>query len=318
VLRARLTAPLEVRQKLAEDRLRLTQAEAISYIRQRDTAKQKWLRSLCAVNGSDPSPYYVAIDLGVVPIERASNLLSGIALLHSQFTRADTCPAALDQWVLSTLVKAEVALSPATRNVQVVVAADHGLVSLRGRLSDPNQLREIERVLMQVHGVTQVNLSEIEVGGPGFIFPPVATPFGQESSGCPPKRRALWPAWLMMAVTLCAVIVYFSLVSKGVSSLSRVAFPSGVPQERVFAGIITDTMCGPSHKLTELKPEGQCVLACVKRDRKVKYALYDGTNLFVLSDQRTPEKFAARQVRVAGVLDESTRRLMVESIVPVL
>jgi hypothetical protein len=52
----------------------------------------------------------------------------------------------------------------------------------------------------------------------------------------------------------------------------------------------------------------------VKADKNVKYALHDGKNVYVLSDQQTPEKFAAQKVRVKGVLYEKTKIIKVESI----
>ena len=45
------------------------------------------------------------------------------------------------------------------------------------------------------------------------------------------------------------------------------------------------------------------------------YVLYDGKNVYTLSDQRTPEKFAAQKVRVIGTLDAKTKTIHVDSIV---
>ena len=83
-----------------------------------------------------------------------------------------------------------------------------------------------------------------------------------------------------------------------------------------YRGIITDTMCGATpHKAMNMGPDEQCVKECVKMDpAKWKYALYDGKNVYVLSDQKTPEKFAAKKVVVNGVLDEKTKTIRVDSI----
>lgn len=85
---------------------------------------------------------------------------------------------------------------------------------------------------------------------------------------------------------------------------------------RTFVGVITDTMCGADHSPMGIRPDAQCVVECVKTDKTVKYALYDGKNIYVLSDQKTPEKFAARKVKVTGVLYEKTRMIKVEKIEP--
>ncbi len=84
-----------------------------------------------------------------------------------------------------------------------------------------------------------------------------------------------------------------------------------------YTGIITDTMCGSSHDAMKIQPNAKCVRDCVKLDKKFKYALDDGKNLYVLSDQQTPEKFAGEKVRVKGVLYEKTGIIKVDSIEPV-
>jgi hypothetical protein len=85
-------------------------------------------------------------------------------------------------------------------------------------------------------------------------------------------------------------------------------------QPRVFVGVITDTMCGAKHTMG-ISPDAKCVRECVKMDpNKWKYALYDGKNVYTLSDQETPEKFAAERVKVTGVLNEKTKIIKVDKI----
>jgi len=89
---------------------------------------------------------------------------------------------------------------------------------------------------------------------------------------------------------------------------------SAADQPRTFVGVITDTMCGAKHTMG-ISPDAKCVRECVKMDpNKWKYALYDGKNVYTLSDQQTPEKFAAERVKVTGVLYEKTQIIKVEKI----
>jgi hypothetical protein len=81
---------------------------------------------------------------------------------------------------------------------------------------------------------------------------------------------------------------------------------------RTFVGVITDTMCGADHKHMGIAPNDKCVRECVKHG--AKYALYDGKEVYRLSDQQTPEKFAAKKVKVTGVLYEKTKIIKVERI----
>jgi len=45
--------------------------------------------------------------------------------------------------------------------------------------------------------------------------------------------------------------------------------------------------------------------------------LYDGENVYVLSDQKTPAEYADQKVKVTGKLDESSKTIQVEKIEPV-
>lgn len=94
-----------------------------------------------------------------------------------------------------------------------------------------------------------------------------------------------------------------------------VLFGAG-PQTQTFTGFITDTMCGADHKPMNVSPDEKCVKQCVKHDKQNKYALYDGKTVYLLSDQQTPEKYAAQKVKITGTLDEKTRILKINSIEP--
>ena len=82
---------------------------------------------------------------------------------------------------------------------------------------------------------------------------------------------------------------------------------------QTFTGVITDTMCGKDHAMMKVTPDAKCVRECAKQGNN-KYALLDGKNVYILSDQKTPEQFAGRKVKVTGTLYEKTRILKVDSI----
>jgi MinD-like ATPase involved in chromosome partitioning or flagellar assembly len=85
---------------------------------------------------------------------------------------------------------------------------------------------------------------------------------------------------------------------------------------RTFTGVITDTMCAKDHSHMGVTPDAKCVRECVRMDKRYKYALYDGKNVYVLSDQQTPEKYAAQKVKVKGTLFTKTNIIKVDSIEP--
>ena len=83
---------------------------------------------------------------------------------------------------------------------------------------------------------------------------------------------------------------------------------------QTFTGVITETMCGAKHTMG-ITPDAKCVRECVKSDpKKYKYALLVGNDIYTLSDQQTPEKFAAQKVSVTGTLYEKTKVLKVDKI----
>ena len=94
-----------------------------------------------------------------------------------------------------------------------------------------------------------------------------------------------------------------------------VAAPSAVPAKQTFTGTITDNMCAqPGHAQMRMGPtDAECTTACITA-HGATYVLYDGKDAYTLSDQRTPEAFAAQKVAVVGTLDAKTKSIEVESI----
>jgi hypothetical protein len=86
----------------------------------------------------------------------------------------------------------------------------------------------------------------------------------------------------------------------------------GPPQ--TFTGTITDSMCVANHAMMHVSPDAKCVRECIKGGGNVKYILFDGKNAYKLSDQQTPEQFAAHKVKVTGVLFAKTGIIQVNKI----
>lgn len=99
--------------------------------------------------------------------------------------------------------------------------------------------------------------------------------------------------------------------------LSLLAFAtlSAAPGKQTFTGTITDNMCGKAgHSQMQMGPtDAECTIACIDV-HGATYVLYDGKDVYTLSDQRTPEKFAGQKVRVIGTLDTKTKTIQVDSI----
>src|SRR5258708_38596739 len=82
-----------------------------------------------------------------------------------------------------------------------------------------------------------------------------------------------------------------------------------------FTGVIPDHVCSTAdHSHMQMGPtDAACVTACVS-EHGAAYVLYDGRNVYELSDQKTPERFAARRVKIIGTLDTKGKTIQVGSI----
>ena len=100
-----------------------------------------------------------------------------------------------------------------------------------------------------------------------------------------------------------------------VLSLFVAAAVSAAQEKQTFTGVITDDMCPlGNHSRMQMGPtDAECTRACITA-HGATYVLYDGKSAYVLSDQKSPEQFAAQKVRVVGTLDAKTKTIRVESI----
>jgi uncharacterized protein DUF5818 len=91
---------------------------------------------------------------------------------------------------------------------------------------------------------------------------------------------------------------------------------AGMMLGATFTGTITDSGCANAdHKAMNMGNDAECTKACVKA-HGAQYVLWDGKESYTLSDQKTPEQFAAKKVTVTGTLDANTKTIKVDSIKP--
>ena len=90
---------------------------------------------------------------------------------------------------------------------------------------------------------------------------------------------------------------------------------SAAQEQRTFTGVITDDQCaGAGHARMRMGPtDAECTRACVML-HDAAYVLEDGADVYALTDQKTPDRFAGQRVRVTGTLDAKTRTIRVAAI----
>jgi len=160
ILRVRIIAPLEFRVQMAQDRLRLSRAEASEHIARSDQDRRKWTQYLYGVDWGDPANYDIVLNLEFMDTSAACQTVSALARQKCfEFTPA--CQAAMDDLALASRVRAELALDDATSHLEVEVVAADGDVRVRGLLTTMREASEIQRIAAAVPGVAALDLDEL-------------------------------------------------------------------------------------------------------------------------------------------------------------
>jgi cytidylate kinase len=160
ILRVRIIAPTEFRLKMAQDRLKLSRSEALDYIQRMDQDRRKWVKYLYGVEWGDPVNYDIVLNLESMSISEACETVSTLARQRC-FEFAPGCQAAMDDMALSSRVRAELALDPATSHLEVSVEAKDGVVAVHGAIAVIPEANEVRRVVTAVPGVVSLNLDEL-------------------------------------------------------------------------------------------------------------------------------------------------------------
>lgn len=159
VLRTRIIAPMEFRIRMARQRLKFSRSDAISYIEKMDHDRQRWTQYLYGVDWGDPALYDIVINLEYLNIDEACRMITSL-IRERCFDNTPECQATMNDFALASHVRASLALNPATSHLEVEVESQGGLIAIRGRLPDIEQLPDVERVVFSVPGVTGLNTDE--------------------------------------------------------------------------------------------------------------------------------------------------------------
>jgi cytidylate kinase len=160
ILRVRIIAPMAFRLMMAQDRLKLSHAEALDYIAKMDQDRRRWTQYLYGVDWGDPSNYDIVLNLEFMKIKEACESIATLARQRC-FEFTPRCQAAMDDLVLASRIRAELAMDEATAHLEFDVDARQGVVTIRGTVSNMRQVTEIQRIVATVPGVETLNLDEL-------------------------------------------------------------------------------------------------------------------------------------------------------------
>jgi hypothetical protein len=115
--------------------------------------------------------------------------------------------------------------------------------------------------------------------------------------------------------SLCASFMKYLLTCLLASALLVSATMFAVQSRQTFSGTITDDECpGADHSGMRMgSTDAACTIACVL-DHGGQFVLFDGKDVYELSDQEKPKEFAGKRVTVTGTLNGKTKTIQVDSI----
>ncbi len=161
VLRVRLIAPLRLRVAMARERLRLTEQEAVDYIRRRDDERRRWTQYLYGADWGDPSLYDVVVNIEYITVPEACRALAALVRARASYEFGPEYRAILEDLATASRVRAKLALTPETSHLEFSVLSRNGVVHLRGKVPNLDLLPRIEQIAVSVPGVQKVNLTEV-------------------------------------------------------------------------------------------------------------------------------------------------------------
>lgn len=314
LLRIRVDQSQETRCARVRERLKLTPAEAIAWVRERDRDARRWRRwvsgpdydgSLCSAFSVDPES---------IGVEHACHAIALMVRARTDDVGGRKQLAVLEDLALSSRVEVALALDRATAHLELGIQAESGSVWVQGRLRGVDELENVRRVVEKVEGVAELNMDEVrlssdELAAFAALKPRKRAGNAEASLGLNPRL-----IWASMAAVLVLVIFYYAAVPRVSTTVSNALFRRVTVVGQTFTGIITDTKCAGSHAGMPEAASAGCVRRCVKTEPGVRFALHDGKAMYVLADQAGGDKFAGRRVVVIGTVDKETNTLTAKSI----
>jgi cytidylate kinase len=161
VIKVKVIAPMELRVTFAMERMKLSQEEAISYIRRMDKYRQKWTKFLYGVDWNDPSLYDLVLSLKEISIQTACNMIS-IMTEAPEFQLTEESKRAIADLAIESRIKAKLASDSKTRNYFLKIEAKDGNVKISGRVRNINDENTIREIVRDIPGIKTIDCSCIQ------------------------------------------------------------------------------------------------------------------------------------------------------------
>lgn len=169
VLKVLITATLEYRIDQVRAREGLDDAAARRYIEHVDKARTRRLEAVFGADWRDSSRYDLVVNIARMNLETASHLIVEAAG-RKEFQPTAESEQAFQNLTVAARAQAVLVMSPKTRNLNISIQAEQGVVRVAGILTQPALQQEIVRLVEGVEGVTKVE-ADFESPPIEYMFP---------------------------------------------------------------------------------------------------------------------------------------------------
>jgi cytidylate kinase len=166
ILKVRVIAPMKRRAEKFMETQNLSYEEARKAIEKLDEGRIKWTRFLYDVDWRDPSLYDLVINLDAIQIETACELVL-CTLDQTDFKQSPDSQALIEDFLLASQVKAELATNQRTKGLELEVSAGQGSITITGTFETGgifhggrHRMRDVLiEVAQNVRGVKKVSIA---------------------------------------------------------------------------------------------------------------------------------------------------------------
>jgi len=155
VLRVRIVAPMELRIKFVMERDQLLHSEALKYIEKVDKERVKWTKFLYGVDWSSPELYDIVFNLETENINFIGDMIQH-AVKQEPFKTTPESQKIMEDLALASLVRAAIAANSDTRDAEINVQADAGVVTITGKVKTQEVVDAVHKIAEKVPGVKEV------------------------------------------------------------------------------------------------------------------------------------------------------------------
>jgi cytidylate kinase len=156
VISVRVIADLEFRLQAAQRQQNLGRKDALAYIEKVDKERREWTRFLFAVDWDDPHLYDLVLNLSRMSLDTACAMVTQLTE-RAEFQPTPASLKALEDLTLHSQVSAALATDFRTRDAELTVTVDAGMVAIIGRSWWPEVANAVPAVVRQVAGVKGIN-----------------------------------------------------------------------------------------------------------------------------------------------------------------